>query len=357
NTLTWQRGDRHKESRKNLAQAFQGRVFQTYIDTTQKITDLYLKKWSNHQDLAWYPELKNYSFDVLVKLILGIESASQSDLLLCLESLPSALFAMPLPLPWTKYGRALQSRKNLLKTVEQTIDRHYKENNFESDVLGILIQANAQSKSELKLEELQDQLISLIFLGYKEISSVLTSFCQLMPTHPEIFKQVIAEQKKIGARKSLTLEKIKKMTYLEQVFKEILRLYPPVPAAIRTVIRDCSFNGFRIPKGWSLFYQIDATHRDSEIYDRPDRFDPDRFSSDRAEDKKQPYSYIPFGGGVRECLGKELAILIMKSFASLLVSNYDWELLEPNLEIESFSINGRSNQLKVNFKKLQHSKI
>jgi cytochrome P450 len=84
----------------------------------------------------------------------------------------------------------------------------------------------------------------------------------------------------------------------------------------REVIQECEFNGYTIPQGWSALYEIGRTHQDSAIYTKSEQFDPERFAPERAEDKSKPFSYVSFGGGVRECLGKEFAKLEMKLFAS-----------------------------------------
>jgi cytochrome P450 len=114
------------------------------------------------------------------------------------------------------------------------------------------------------------------------------------------------------------------MTYLEQVLREVLRLVPPVGGGFRQVIKACEFGGYQIPKGAIVLYLINPTHQDSQLYPEPDRFDPDRFSLERVP---KPFSYVPFGGGLRECLGKEFARLEMKLFAAKIIREFEWELL------------------------------
>ncbi len=96
---------------------------------------------------------------------------------------------------------------------------------------------------------------------------------------------------------------------------------------------DCEFNSYSIPQGWFILYQIGKTHQDGRVYAHPEQFDPGRFEAQRAEDKAKPYSYVPFGGGVRECLGKEFAKLEMKLFVVQLLREYEWELL-PNQNLD-----------------------
>ncbi|MEZ2225187.1 cytochrome P450 [Microcoleus sp.] len=136
--------------------------------------------------------------------------------------------------------------------------------------------------------------------------------------------KVRAEQQQFPTTEPLTLEQLKQMTYLEQVLREVLRLVPPVGGGFRTVINACEFGGYEIPKGWSVLYEINQTHQDATVYPEPDRFNPDRFNSERSA---KPFTYVPFGGGLRECLGKEFARLEMKLFAARMIRECDWELL------------------------------
>jgi retinoid hydroxylase len=93
------------------------------------------------------------------------------------------------------------------------------------------------------------------------------------------------------------------------------------------VLKDCEYGGFRIPAGWQSLYQINATHQDPEVSPDPKQFDPERFGSERSEDRVKPFVHVPFGGGLRECIGKEFARLEIKLFAARLLREYQWELL------------------------------
>jgi len=135
--------------------------------------------------------------------------------------------------------------------------------------------------------------------------------------------------------------------YLEQVLQEVLRLVPPVGGIFRTVINACEFGGYEIPKGWSVLSEINQTHQDSQLYPEPDRFDPDRFNSERSA---KPFSYVPNGGGLRECLGKEFARLEMKLFAAKIVREYEWDLLpDQDLNLIKVPIPHPRDGLRVKF--------
>ncbi len=197
-----------------------------------------------------------------------------------------------------------------------------------------------------------EQIVNLLSLGSKELTSALTSFLMLTTEHLDVLGLLQAEQEKLDKLEPPSLAKLKKMVYLEQVIKEVLRQAPPVSAGLRTVIQECSFQGWRIPKGWNIIYQITSVLQDPEIYKQPEIFNPERFNLDNAEDKKKPFCYIPFGGGARECIGKEFAYLVIKIFVSNLLNNYSWEF-KPNqdLTINKFPVSRPGSKVEAYFKR------
>ena len=308
-SLALQTGGEHMKRRKLLSQAFQPRALTGYVTKMESITRRYLDKWERQGTFTWYPELRSYTFDVACKLLIGTDSGSDSHLGELFEQWCNGLFTIPLRLPWTKFSRALRCREQLLAKIEEIVRQRQQQPESGEDALGLLLQAQDEQGNSLSLQELKDQVLLLLFAGHETLTSAIASMCLSLAQHPEVLAAVRAEQQQLADEEPLTLEQLKQMTYLEQVLKEVLRVIPPVGGGFREVIQECEFNGYTIPKGWSALYQIGRTHQDSSVYTMPDRFDPDRFGSERAEDKPKPFSYVPFGGGVRECLGKEFAKL------------------------------------------------
>jgi len=323
-SLPLQTGANHINRRKLLFQAFGPRALVGYIGAMENITQRYLEKWAKMETMTWYPELRNYTFDVASKLLLGIDNCSEAALGHNFENWCKGFFSISLDLPWTHFGKAKKSRKLLLAEVEKIIRDRQLGTPSGKDALSLLISGRDDEGNSLSLEELKDQVLMLLFAGHDTLTSALTSFCILLAQHPDVMAKVRAEQQQFPATEPLTLEQLKQMTYLEQVLREVLRLVPPVGSIFRTVINACEFGGYEIPKGWSVLSTITQTHQDSQLYPEPERFDPDRFSSERSP---KPFSYVPFGGGLRECLAKEFARLEMKLFAAKIIREFEWELL------------------------------
>ncbi|WP_313934873.1 cytochrome P450 [Nostoc sp. FACHB-280] len=355
-SLSTQTGSIHQTRRKLLSQAFQPRALTSYIPAMEEITHRYFKKWEQLQHLTWYPELRQYTFDIACKLLVGTDVTEDTEFIELFEEWCAGLFTLPIQLPWTKFGKALKCRKKLLARIEAIIKERQQKPNSHQDALGLLLDAKDEDGNSLSIEELQDQLLTLIFAGHETLTSALSSFCLLLAQNPEILAAAKTEQEQINCSGELTSENLKQMNYLDQILKEVLRIIPPVGGGFRSVIQTSNFNGYRIPQGWSVLYQIGQTHQDENVYKNPEIFDPKRFGIDRAEDKPQAFSYVSFGGGIRECLGKEFAKLEMKIFAALLLRGYEWELVPgQNLDLEMIPTPRPRDGLKVVFSSISHN--
>ncbi|MEG4500144.1 cytochrome P450 [Microcoleus sp. F10-C6] len=348
-SLALQTGANHQNRRKLLYQAFQPRALAGYIGAMENITQRYLEKWAKMETVTWYPELRKYTFDVAGKLLVGLENGSETALGHNFETFAEGLFSIPWDLPFTLFGKAKNGRKLLLAELEKIIRDRQQGTLSGNDALSLLIWARDDEGNSFSLEDLKDQVLLLLFAGHETLTSAIASFCLLLAQNPDVMAKVQAEQQQFPATEPLTLEQLKQMTYLEQVLREVLRLIPPVRSIFRTAINACEFGGYEIPKGWNVVSGINQTHQDSQLYPEPDRFDPDRFSSDRSP---KPFSYVPFGGGLRDCLGKEFARLEMKLFAAKIVREYEWDLLpDQDLNLIAVPIPHPRDGLRVKFRR------
>ncbi|MBD3882471.1 cytochrome P450 [Phormidium tenue FACHB-886] len=354
-SLALQTGDVHQNRRKLLAQAFLPRALSGYIAAMEELTDRYLQRWQQQREFSWYPELRRYTFDVACKLLVGLDAGFETQLGHEFETWSEGLFSIPVNLPWTRFGKAKRSRDRLLREIEQLI-RQRQQQELGNDALSLLLQAEDEDGNRLSLEELKDQILLLLFAGHETLTSAIASFCLLVAQHPAVLTALRTEQQQFPTEQPMTLDQLKQMAYLEQVLREVMRLIPPVGGGFRKVIAACEYEGYQIPKGWAVLYQIGSTHTNANLYPQPNQFDPDRFSPAQLQSQsvdRQKYGYLPFGGGIRECLGKEFARLEMKLFAARLIRGYDWRLLpNQNLEMVTVPTPHPRDQLKVEFWKI-----
>ena len=335
-SLAVKTGEGHRIRRRLMVQAFQPRALASYAPGMDAIAQTYCDRWVQLGEFPWYSELRDYTLDVACQLLVGLEQGSKTRLGELYETWVGGLFSLPIRLPWTVFGKALKARESLIQEITQIIrDRQAQASStpvdtgsLPTDALGMLLQTEDEEGYRLSLEDLCDQVLVLLFAGHETLTSALASFCLLVAQHPDVWEKLRAEQDAVGwnPERSPSMEQLKAMTYLDWTLQEVLRLIPPVGGGFREAIADFNYGGYRIPKGWSVLYQINRTHDDPDLYDDPDRFNPDRWDPTNATDV--PFgSYIPFGGGVRECLGKEFARLELRILAARLIQRYDWELM------------------------------
>ncbi|MFQ4143405.1 cytochrome P450 [Chlorogloeopsis sp. ULAP02] len=346
-----QTGAAHQILRRQLFQAFQPRALENYAITMETVTQRYLQKWEQMGTLTWYEELKKYTLDIACRLFVGVSTAADESLEKVYEAWSEGLLTVPVRFPGSKFDRAVRAREKLLARFDYLIEQRQQHPLNQQDVLSILLIAKDEAGNALSRAAIKDNILGMLIAGHETLTSALTSLCLLLAQHPKVLEAVRTEQAQLGFPTQLTQETLKQMTYLEQVLKEVLRIAPPVVrSGSRKVLESCEFGGYLIPQGWDVYYQIPETHQDSQIYTHPEQFDPDRFSPERTQDKQKLFSHIPFGGGIRECLGKEFARLEMKLFTALLVRDYEWELLPgQNLERVILPFSRPRDGLKVKF--------
>ncbi|MBD2186348.1 cytochrome P450 [Planktothrix sp. FACHB-1375] len=275
-SLFLQEGAEHQRNRKLLMPAFHGKALGNYLSVMERMTQNYLQKWERLGSFTWFPEFKQLTFEIASFLLIGSEPGEETtQLSQWFTELTDGFFTVPLRWPWTTYGRALRARDRLLVHIEKAVLHRQQEP--AQDALGLLVQSRDEEGNRLSMQELKVQALLMLFAGHETTTSMLTSFCMALAQHPDVWTRARAEQQKLAGDGSLTMEQIKQMTYLEQVLREVERLYPPVGGGFRCAIEPFEFNGYYVPKGWQITYRIPETHQDSRIFSQPEQFDPDRF--------------------------------------------------------------------------------
>ncbi|XP_071093713.1 cytochrome P450 3A8-like [Haliotis cracherodii] len=164
---------------------------------------------------------------------------------------------------------------------------------------------------------------SHIFLlaGYDTSSNALTFTAYLLATHPEIQERLYQSIMTHIGNKKPTYTEVTKLQYLENVFLETLRLYPPATRTKRVGAKDTTMNGYHIPAGLGIVIPVYAIHHDPEFWPEPEKFDPDRFLPENKHELHD-YMWMPFGVGPRNCLGMRLALLEAKMAIVALLQNF-----------------------------------
>ncbi|HYB10494.1 MAG TPA: cytochrome P450 [Alphaproteobacteria bacterium] len=231
----------------------------------------------------------------------------------------SDLLGLPRWLPRRNAGRVRQAGMALDEIIYGLIDRRRTEGGPKDDLLGLLLAARDEETGEVMDDrELRDQLATIFTAGHETTANALTWTWYLLSAHPEIEAKLHSELTAVLGARPPENDDIAQLRYTRMVIEESMRLYPPAHTISREALADDEILGHEVPKGSAVLISPWLLHRHEKLWDMPKIFNPERFAPERAGERPR-YSYIPFGGGPRVCIGAgfamQEAILIIATVA------------------------------------------
>ena len=232
-------------------------------------------------------------------------------------SIPFSEQLLKIPIPSTR--RFYQAKAHLDSTIYGLINERRKVGENLGDLLSMLLKAQDETDGK-KMSDVQvrDEALTLFLTGLDTVSLALTWTWYLISQNPDIESKLHTELDSVLAGKTPSIEDIEKLPYTRNIFLEALRLYPPIYAIAREAVDTFSLGGYTIPGKTLILMSPYLMHRDYRYYQEPERFDPDRWNLKTAN-KSPRFSFFPFGGGPRGCIGQSYAlqeaILILATLA------------------------------------------
>jgi cytochrome P450 len=230
--------------------------------------------------------------------------------------------------PGSPWQRMTQSRAVLDEIVFGEIARRRAHpDSGRHDILSLLVRAKGAGGEEFSDREIRDQVMTLMFAGHDTSTSTLTFMLHELARHPEVLRRMHEEQDRVLGDASPTAQQLEKeMPYLDMVFDEVLRLYPPAWIGPRRAIQEFEFGGYTVPRDAYVNYCSWASHRLPEVFPEPEAFVPERFTRERKAALSRG-AYVPFGGGSRICIGKRFGQTEVKLVATKLLQRLRFEAL------------------------------
>jgi cytochrome P450 len=243
----------------------------------------------------------------------------------------SRLIFDPAFAPVAQPPEVLAACARIRRHLGEMIDTHLAAGASYDDIASAVIGARGtQDGSETRFtrEDLIDQLGVFFLAGHETTASVLTWVFFILSIRPDIAAKVRAEVEAVAGNGSIDIDATKRLAYTRQVFRETLRLYPPITFLPRVAMTDTRLGGRRIRRGALIMIAPWVIHRHQALWDNPDAFDPERFSPER-EAKIRHGSYLPFGLGPRICVGAAFAQTESALILARLLRRFDFETLAP----------------------------
>jgi cytochrome P450 len=224
--------------------------------------------------------------------------------------------------PW----KWLLARRNAVDaTIFEQIARRRRDPNLgaRQDVLSMLLGARDEDGDGMTDVELRDELMTALAAGHETTATGLAWALERLLSNPSTYARLCDEVSGCGERPEP--EKLATLPYLDATVKEVLRLRPVVPVVGRVLKKDTTLGGFTMPAGTAVGACIYLAHRNPDVYPDPDQFRPERFLGMQPD----PVSWLPFGGGIRRCIGAAFALYEMKIVLGTMLLARDFELAQP----------------------------
>jgi cytochrome P450 len=309
----------HMSQRKLLLPPFHGRRMAGYEETMREIAAREIESWPTGVPHQLRPRMQALTLEIIIETVFGVHGGPR--LVELREALRSFLDLLTNPkalLPVLAVGpdriRRIPAFRRRIDRVAALILSEIAERRAvtdleeRDDVLSLLVAARHEDGSPMRDAEIHDELLTLLVAGHETTATALAWAVERLVRHPGKLERLRAEVEAADD------------AYLTATIQETLRLRPVIVAVLRRLTEPVELGGYDLPAGVTVVPSIHLVHRDPTIYPEPDRFRPERFF----ETAPGTYTWIPFGGGVRRCLGaafaqQEMAIVLRELVARRMV--------------------------------------
>ena len=302
-------GGEHMRVRKLMLPPFHGERMRAYTRTIEEATEREVTAWPTGRRFALHPSMQSITLEVILSAVFGVSAGARREelrrrLLAILETGQSAKAQLAGVLMMRLGGRAYRSFEGRLRQADDLLLAEIAERRDDpvlaerEDILSLLVAARFEDGDAMSDSEIRDQLMTLLLAGHETTATALAWTFDLLFRNPAAAERLRAEVEEEGGGE-----------YLGAVCTESLRVRPVIPAVGRRLAEPLSENGHEVGAGEYVNACIYLVHTREDVYEAPYEFRPERF----LDASPETYSWIPFGGGTRRCIGAAFATLEMKT--------------------------------------------
>jgi cytochrome P450 len=326
-------GDFWRRNREVAQPAFYRDRVTDYMETIVSHAEETADKWESGETYDVAHEMERLAVEILVDALfdqkIDFEESAIGDAVHSISEKydptnPSWYVPNWMPTPVNRqYNAAVEA---LEAEVDQIIRRRERRDDAPEDLLTLLLEARDDEDHQMDEKLVHDEVNTILLGGSGPMGLALTYSWYLLSQNPEKREKLTDELDEVLGGESLTMKHVPELEYTQWVLKESMRLYPPVWTLGREPVEDVEVGGYTVPEGAAVNLTPWSVHRDSTYYDDPEAFRPERWAEEEAG-RRPDYSYFPFGGGPRQCIGKHFAMLQGRLVLATLAQRYELELV------------------------------
>ena len=304
------------EHRRLIQPTFHRTRMDTYAATMVSYTQRMFETWNPGEVRDIHEDMMHLTLEIVCMALFNIEVATYGDrIAVALNTLmqlsaggrillPEFLRRIPTPTN-RRYDRATQDLDDVVYSIIR--NRQDTPQAGSHDLLSALLAARYEDGSSMSLQQLRDEVMTLLLAGHETTAVSLSWIWLLLSQNPDAEHQLWSEIETVLGGRPPRVDDVPKLCFTERVVKEAMRLYPPAWAIVRTTVNATELGGYTLPVGSTAIMSQWVTHRDPRFYDEPEQFRPDRWLDERSKSLPR-FAYFPFGGGPRICIGASFAM-------------------------------------------------
>jgi len=311
----------HDRLRQIMNPALHKNMLVNYVETMRRCTDQITQNWAEDTPINMLVEMRKIALLILTETLFGADFSPELQRLW-----PGVLSMVRFISPgawvlWRGFARFGYDRhlRQIDAYLYHLIAERRRNPSGTDDMLSLLIHAGLHD------DLIRDQLMTMLVAGHDTVTASLTWALYLLGAHPGALHLAQQESRAVLGKDAPMFAHLGQLHYLDQAIHETLRLYPPAHLGSRVAAVDLTYDGYHIPAGTRVLYSIYLTQRDPAYWPNPTRFDPSRF--DKASKQYTAFTYLPFGGGERFCIGATFAQVEMKIVLSRILQQFDLQLI------------------------------
>jgi cytochrome P450 len=310
-------GPEHMRQRKLLLPPFHGERMREYEQTIVEATRKDMASWPRDEPMRLQERTRAITLEVILRAVFGVEAERMGPLKHAIAGLIEPMntiavlrIALAKPTMERPRGAIGKALVELDERIYEEISRRRAQSDLKerTDILSLLMQARDEDGEAMTDGELRDELVTLLLAGHETTATAVAWAVERLVRHPEKLSRLQAE-----------IEEGESEEYLNAVVNETLRVRPVVPIVVRLLQEDLQVGIYNLPAGTRVAPSIYLTNRNERVYEQPAEFRPERFLGATPE----TFSWIPFGGGIRRCIGASFALLEMKLMLRTMLAELD----------------------------------
>ena len=332
-------GETWRQQRRRVQPSFKREHTVAFAPTITRRTEEMLARWEriaeSGQELDVYNEMTQLALVIIGDVLFGVELWSDvsamadavQTALRVLKTRVAALAPLPLWIPTPDNRRFNDAMRTLNDRVAHIVEQNRSaENGAPASFVARLMQASDATGARMTDRQLHEEIIGMLQQGHDTIGETLAWTWYLLSLHPEVERKLFREVSDVLGNRMPVVADLERLEYATMVLQESMRVYPPVWVIPRDAINDDVIGGYRIPAGSTILLSPYLTHRHPEFWENPEAFDPERFRPEQAKERPR-HAYFPFGGGPRQCMGADMAMMEMLLIMTMIVQKFRLHLV------------------------------